>query len=73
MPESITIYAESVDDISANGHDALEVTLSGVDINNVIAEVGQDSILDEISTPDIEEYLESRKEREAEEKEELSA
>ena len=63
---------ENIDDISANAPDVLEVTLSGVDIPNLISEVGQENILDELSLDDIKEYIESREARIKEEQEDVN-
>lgn len=53
----LTLYAESVDDITPVAHNSLAVELSGVDISQLIEEIGVDELLEEVGTEAIEQYL----------------
>lgn len=65
--ETVTIFAGCVEDISpATTPNVLEVTLSDVDVSQVVQEIGIDSVLSEISDEDIQQYLNDKKEREEE-------
>lgn len=57
MPETIDIYAESIEDVTPINHDSLSITLAGVDLGQLIMEIGQEDILSEIGTKAIHEYL----------------
>lgn len=63
MPETISIYCESVEDISVVGN-TLEVTLADVDIAQLVQEVGMENLLSEMKKEDIIEWLENKKEEE---------
>lgn len=65
--ETITIFAGCVEDISpAVTPGVLEVTLSDVDVDQVVQEIGVDNILSEIPDEDIQQYLNDKKDREEE-------
>lgn len=66
MPETITIYAESVEDISPLNHDSIEVTLSGVDLGNLVAELDHTDILDCVDLDEIKEYIENKEKEKTE-------
>lgn len=54
----IAIFAESIDDISiVPGGQALDITLSGVDLSQLVREVGAEALLEEIGKDEIEEHL----------------
>lgn len=53
----ITMYAESVDVTASQTPGVLEVDLDGVDVSQLVHEVGADVLLSEIPREDIEEYL----------------
>lgn len=65
MPETISIYVASIDDISPAG-DSLEVTLSDVDISHLVSEIGIEALLDEMKKTDIDEYFVEKAKQEAE-------
>lgn len=58
MPETIEIYAESIEDISPLSHNSLSITLAGIDLGQLISEIGEDIILSEIGREHINTYLE---------------
>lgn len=69
MKETITIFAESVEDVSANAPDVLEITLSGVDLSQLVSEVGVSDLLGAMSMEDIQEYIKNKEEEEKEDEE----
>lgn len=62
--DDITIFCEEVDNINVIGEDSLEVTLSNIDISQIISEVGVDSILEHIDRAEVEEYYKESEELE---------
>lgn len=64
--ETITIFANSIEDISANATDVLEITLSGVDPSELVTEVGVAELLGAMDIDDIKEYLKKKEEDETE-------
>jgi len=60
MPETISIFCGSVEDISPIGKDSLEVTLADVELSHLIQEVGFENLLDEISKDDIKQYIKDK-------------
>lgn len=59
MRDTITIFAESIEDIAPSGSE-LEVTLAGVDVKRMVSDIPPPDILDEMNIDDIKEYLENR-------------
>lgn len=60
MPETITLYAESIEDISPINHDSLEITLADVDLGQLIQEIGYENLLAEIDRKDVEQYYKDK-------------
>lgn len=60
MNDSITFYAENVEDISPVSQDSVEVTLQGVDVSQLVAEIGTVELLDEIGMDEVVEWLENQ-------------
>lgn len=56
MPETITLFIESVEDISPLTHESMEITLSGVDLGHLVQEVGYELLLSEMKKEDVEQY-----------------
>ena len=69
MKETVTIFAESIEDVSANGPDVLEVTLSGVDLSQLVSEVGITDLLGSMDIEDIKQYIKDKEEEEKEDEE----
>ena len=66
MPETITLFAESIEDISPLTKDSIEITLAEVDVAQIVSEVGHESLLAEMKIEDIKEYLENKENEEKE-------
>lgn len=62
MDDTITIYAESILDVSPVNFDSIEVELEGVDIGQLVQEVGIETLLEEIGEEEIKEWLKRDKE-----------
>lgn len=65
--ETVTIQAGSIDDISPVDHRSIEVTLSEVNLKDLISEIGVEEILDEMDLTEIREYIEEKERKETEE------
>lgn len=63
MPEVITIYAASVEDISPVSGEAIEITLADVDLAQFVSEF-RNRLLDEFSIEEIKDYLEEKESEE---------
>lgn len=53
------IYADNVD-ISPSGGGSLEVDLEGVDLSQLVSEIGFDVLLEEIGTKEINDWLKEK-------------
>lgn len=62
MEDAITIYAESILDVSPVNYDSIEIELEGVDISQLVQEVGIDNLLEEIGEEEIKKWLNKDKE-----------
>ena len=67
MGIELTIFADSVDDIRPVGNDSLEVTLEGVDLSQLINEIGVQEILDDIPREEIDEWIKEKDEEDQDE------
>jgi hypothetical protein len=68
--ETITVFGGCIEDVSpAATPGQLEITISDVDVSQLVQEVGIDLILSEIKEEDIVQYLKDKKEREEEDDE----
>lgn len=63
--EDIKLYARTVF-IEPLGYDNIEVSLHGVDIADLVSQVGEEKLLGEIDTKTLETYINERKAEEAE-------
>lgn len=61
----ITIFADGVD-INPISGESIQVTLEGVDISQVIEEVGSDTILAEMDLEEIYDYIREQEDEDAE-------
>lgn len=61
----LTIFADGVD-INAVSSESVQVTLEGVDISQVIEEVGSDTILAEMDLEEIYDYIREQEDEDAE-------
>ena len=57
MTLDITLFAEDIDNVRSAGENSLEITLSEVDINQLILEIGADVLLENMDYKEIEEYF----------------
>lgn len=60
MADTIELYVESVDDISPIDSKTLVVEMSGVDLGQLITEIGVENLLDEMAQEDIKNYIKEK-------------
>jgi hypothetical protein len=54
----ISIFADSIEDISiVPGGQTLDISLTGIDLSQLIREIGSDALLEELDKDEIVEYL----------------
>ncbi len=70
-PETISIYCGAIEDVTPLSAEVLEVTMSDVDIGQIINEVGTDTLLDYMKIEDIKEYIVEKEKKESEDEETL--
>ena len=58
--DSISIYAECIDDVSVVGQSQIEITISGVDVGNVVQEFDLHDVLEAVGEDTVREWLEER-------------
>ena len=67
MGIELTVFAESVDDIRPVSQETIEVTLEGVDVSQLVLELGADVLLEEIPREEIDEWIKEKDEEEQDE------
>ena len=60
MPETISIYCESIEDVSVVGKNSMEVTLADVDLSQLVQDIGFENLLAEMKKEEVLEYFESK-------------
>lgn len=55
--DNISFYVNRIDDVSVTDNGTLDVELSGIDISQIVIEVGFENLIDEMDLEEVKAYI----------------